>query len=59
MRAMSGKEIVKDLVNDLMDTRNWLNPDRPLKPVGQCTEELNALIKHYNLEVIKDATYTR
>ncbi len=57
LMVMSGKEIVKDLIKDILDPRAWLDPTKPLKTVDECAEQLNELVKHDNLEVIKDGLY--
>lgn len=57
LRLMSGKEIVKDLIKDILDPRAWLQPTKPLRTVDECAKQLNELVKHDNLEVIKDGLY--
>ena len=57
LRLMSGKEIIKDLIKDILDPRAWLQPTKPLKSVDECAQQLNELVKHDNLEVIKDGLY--
>lgn len=57
LRLMSGKEIIKDLIKDILDPRAWLEPAKPLKSVDECAEQLNELVRHNNLEVIKDGLY--
>lgn len=57
LKAMSGKEIVKDLIKDLLDPRAWLEPTKPLKAIDECATQLNDLVKHDNLELIKDGLY--
>lgn len=57
LRLMSGKEIIKDLIKDVLDPRAWLQPTKPLRSVDECAQQLNELIKHDNLEVIKDGLF--
>jgi len=57
LTILSGKELVKDLIRDLLDPRAWMSLKNPVKSVDDCADQLNDLIKHDNLEVIKDGLY--
>lgn len=57
LKALNNKEIMKDMFKDLLDERNWINTSATLTPPDECAKELNAIIKHDNLEVIKDGLY--
>lgn len=57
VRALSGQDIIKELLKDLLDSRNWMNSQKELKSVDECAGQVNELIKHDNLEMVKDGIY--
>lgn len=57
LKALNNKEIMKDVFKDMLDSRNWINSSKELSPVEQCAAEVNEIVKHDNLEVIKDGLY--
>ena len=54
LRGLNGKEILRQVFTDLLDTRNWLSSQPGLKPVAICAEEVNNLLKFDKLEVVQD-----
>lgn len=57
LRLMSGKEIIKEIIKNILDPRAWLQSTKPLKSVDECAQQVNELVQHDNLEVIKDGLY--
>jgi hypothetical protein len=57
LKAMSEQDIVKELLKDLLDPRNWMNTQKELKTADECAAQVNELIKHDNLEMVKDGLY--
>lgn len=57
LRAMSGQDIVKELLKDLLDPRNWMDSQKELESVDECVIQVNKLIKHDNMEMVKDGLY--
>jgi hypothetical protein len=57
LRAMNGQDIVKELLKDLLDPRNWMDSQKELKTVDECVTQVNELIKHDNMEMVKDGLY--
>ena len=57
LNALSNKDILKDVFRDMLDSRNWMDSARDLKPVDQCAAQVNELVKHDNMEVIRDGLH--
>jgi hypothetical protein len=57
LKALNGKDVLKDVFKDLLDERNWLGNDAMLTPPEGCAQQLNDIIKHDNLELIKDGLF--
>jgi hypothetical protein len=57
LKALNNKDVMKDVFKDMLDSRNWINSGKDLHPVEQCAAEVNEMVKHDNIEVIKDGLY--
>ncbi|MDN2677677.1 abortive infection family protein [Janthinobacterium sp. SUN033] len=57
LKAISGQVIVKELLKDLLDPRNWMDAQKELKSIDECAAQVNELIKYDNLEMVKDGLY--
>lgn len=57
LKDLNNKDILKDVFKDMLDGRNWLNSNKDLNSVEQCAAEVNAIVQHDNIEVIKDGLY--
>ncbi len=57
LNALNNKDILKEVFKDLLDSRNWMDSVRDLKTVDACAMQVNEIIKHDNLEVIRDGLY--
>lgn len=57
LKSMNNKDILKDVIKDLLDSRNWMNTQKLLNPVDECASEVNALVKYDNYEVLRDGMF--
>lgn len=57
LKSLNSKDILKDVIKDLLDSRNWMNTQKQLNPLAQCAEEVNALVKFDNYEIIQDGIF--
>lgn len=57
LKELNNKDMLKDVFKDMLDSRNWITSGKELHPVEQCAAEVNAIVKHDNIEVIKDGLY--
>jgi hypothetical protein len=53
LKALNGKDTLKEVIKDLLDSRNWMNAYKTLKPVEECATQVNDLIRYDNYEVIR------
>lgn len=57
LKALNGKDTLKEVIKDLLDSRNWMNNQKVLKPVDECASQVNDLVKYDNYEVIQDGMF--
>lgn len=57
LKALNGKDTLKEVIKDLLDSRNWMNTQKILKPVEECAAQVNDLVKYDNYEVIRDGMF--
>ena len=57
LKALNNKDVLKDVFKDMLDSRNWINSRKELHPVEQCAVDVNEMVKHDKIEVIKDGLY--
>lgn len=57
LKALIGKDTLKEVVKDLLDSRNWMTAQNSLRSVEECAAQLNDLIKYDNYEVVRDGMF--